>query len=756
MKTIQHKQLGRLQRPTFAVLFAFTLAVALVGHSQPAHQVQRPVFNDDGQLNQAYLWATEWTTPLGIVLQHRGLDFPNPLGTEVFVVANGVVVDMEEGIPNGTFPANSTRFGNFVLIRHNALLNHYDQTSDTTAYAYTIYAHLRQDSVIPDVGDTVTAGTHIADIDSTGNSSGHHLHFQVVLNPSTDLDNIKLDPNTLDSENRSRNPELWLAPYPGTGAAIGQVSDSNGNPVGNLVVCGIQKQAPTTGYVSSRTYSFPWANPDDILHENFGTTDVRPGTYYLYAANLATGCGGAHVYNLGNYSFTAGRSTYIGLYPAWLPVVKPAVAQWDAEMFIRNHDSAQRNVSFTTYTYPASYIYSGQRDRTSNLQGTSVIADEPNKSFTGIVVPNRDSSVLIISRYNGQPIGYSGITAINGLGSAGWERGGTTLFVPLVKDHWVNRSSEIYVTNIGAGDARINVTYYNQAGVSYQGSQNLIVRPNQRTALNPPAHVPANGYYSAKITNSSGYDQPLAAVVLENTTSGSSYEWPAAYNAFSSGNTVLFAPLVKKNYVGGTSGIVIQNTSSSFANFQAIYYNMNGIQQGQPIVGTIAPYSPYVLYNPSQIPDGFLGSVRIMSTSGQSLVGQLSEVRTTGSIEQMMSNLAIGGTTVVHLPVWYDNYTATGGNWESGVNDQNAGIGVNNITATWYDLAGNPVLARNATLANTYDTHNFYDDPALVNFVGSLVIRSTSNIKIVAVCNIMNIAASSNTDRAMAFNGSNR
>ena len=63
---------------------------------------------------------------------------------------------------------------------------------------------------------------------------------------------------------------------------------------------------------------------------------------------------------------------------------------------------------------------------------------------------------------------------------------------------------------------------------------------------------------------------------------------------------------------------------------------------------------------------------------------------------------------------------------------------------------------RNATLVNTYDTHNFYDDPALVNFVGSLVIRSTSNIKIVAVCNIMNVAAPSNTDRAMAFNGSNR
>ena len=475
-----------MKRSATVVIFALTLVATLIGRSQSAHQVERPVSNNNGQINQTYLWATEFGTQL-----HRGLDFPNTIGTAAFAVANGVVIDMREDIRDGTYPANSTAFGNFILIRHNALLNHYDQTSATTAYAYTIYAHLRRYSVIPDVGDTVTAGTHIADIDSTGNSSGHHLHFQVVLNPSTDFENITLDPNTLDSENRSRNPELWLAPYPGTGTAIGQISDSNGNPVGNLVVCGIQKQAPTTGYVSSRTYSLPWANPDDILHENFGTTDVRPGTYNLYAANLATGCGGAHASNLGNYSFTAGRITYIGLYPAWLPVVKPALAQWDAEMFVRNHDSAGRNVSYTTYTYPASYIYSGQRDRTSNLQGTSVIADEPHKSYAGIVVPNRDSSVLVISRYNGQPIGYSGITAINGTGSAGW-------------------------------------------------------------------------------------------------------------------------------------------------------------------------------------------------------------------------------------------------------------------------VAGNPVLARNATLVNTYDTHNFYDDPALVNSVGSLGIRSTSNIKIVAVCNIMNVAAPSNTDRAMAFNGSNR
>ncbi len=598
----------------------------------------------------------------------------------------------------------------------------------------------------------MAAGEHIADIDSTGNSSGHHLHFQVVLNASTDLENITLDPNTLGSEDRSRNPELWLAPYPGTGTAIGQVNDTNGNPVGNLVVCGIQKQAPTTGYVSSRTYSFAWANPDDILHENFGTTDVRPGTYYLYAANLTTGCGGAHVQDLGSYTFTADQVTYVGLYPAWLPLVKPT-STWDAEVFIRNHASAWRNVSYTSFAYTSSI--SGQRYRSSNLQGTATIPDEPSKSNSGIVVPNRDSSVLAITKRNGQPAGYSGITAANGLGSAGWERGGTTLYIPLVKDNWNNRSTEIYVTNLGTRDTHIQVTYYDQTGTPYSGQSDLVVHPFLRSSLNPKAYLPSNGYYSAKISNSPGYNQPLAAVVLESGRNSVADDWPAAYNAFSSGNTTLYAPLVKKNYSNSTTGITLQNTSSSSANFEARYYDMNGNHQGQTVVGTISPNSPYVLYNPTQIPDGFLGSIRITSTNGKPLVGQMSEARTTGTIIQLMSNLALAGTATVYLPLWYDNYTATGGNWVSGVNVQNADSGINNITATWFDQAGNPALTQTATLNGTYDTHNFYDT-ALNNFVGSVVIQSTNGKKIVAVSNILNYAGAAGTDTAMAFNGSNR
>lgn len=46
-----------------------------------------------------------------------------------------------------------------------------------TAYAKTIYWHIKKGSFKVKAGDIVKAGAHIADADNTGASSGSHLHF---------------------------------------------------------------------------------------------------------------------------------------------------------------------------------------------------------------------------------------------------------------------------------------------------------------------------------------------------------------------------------------------------------------------------------------------------------------------------------------------------------------------------------------------------------------------------------------------------
>lgn len=85
---------------------------------------------------------------------HTGLDFPADTGTPILAAAGGMVVVQEY------HPA----YGNMVEVDHgNELI--------------TRYAHASQ--VFVKKGDIVKRGQKIADVGSTGRSTGPHLHFEV-------------------------------------------------------------------------------------------------------------------------------------------------------------------------------------------------------------------------------------------------------------------------------------------------------------------------------------------------------------------------------------------------------------------------------------------------------------------------------------------------------------------------------------------------------------------------------------------------
>jgi len=104
---------------------------------------------------------------------HEGLDFPATVGTAIVAAAGGVVIDAEY----------HPQYGNMLDIDHgNDII--------------TRYAHASR--LLVKVGDIVQRGQHIADIGTTGRSTGPHLHFEVrikgvaqdprkFLNAGTDL-----------------------------------------------------------------------------------------------------------------------------------------------------------------------------------------------------------------------------------------------------------------------------------------------------------------------------------------------------------------------------------------------------------------------------------------------------------------------------------------------------------------------------------------------------------------------------------------
>ena len=85
---------------------------------------------------------------------HEGIDFSAPTGTPIIAAAGGVIIAAEF----------HPQFGNMVEIDHGGEI--------VTLYAHTSRIHVK-------LGDIVKRGQRIADIGSTGRSTGSHLHFEV-------------------------------------------------------------------------------------------------------------------------------------------------------------------------------------------------------------------------------------------------------------------------------------------------------------------------------------------------------------------------------------------------------------------------------------------------------------------------------------------------------------------------------------------------------------------------------------------------
>jgi murein DD-endopeptidase MepM/ murein hydrolase activator NlpD len=86
---------------------------------------------------------------------HKGIDFAGSMGGQVIAVAKGVV----------TYSGKRYSYGNLIEIAHG---NGYS----------TRYAH--NSRLLVSVGDTVEKGFQIAEIGSSGRSTGPHVHFEVL------------------------------------------------------------------------------------------------------------------------------------------------------------------------------------------------------------------------------------------------------------------------------------------------------------------------------------------------------------------------------------------------------------------------------------------------------------------------------------------------------------------------------------------------------------------------------------------------
>lgn len=89
---------------------------------------------------------------------HTGIDLCGKYGDDIYAYKSGKVIKVQY---------SNVSYGNMVLIEHN------DGTK-------TRYAHMS--SIIVSNGQYVDCGQKIGYMGSTGNSTGNHLHFEIIVN----------------------------------------------------------------------------------------------------------------------------------------------------------------------------------------------------------------------------------------------------------------------------------------------------------------------------------------------------------------------------------------------------------------------------------------------------------------------------------------------------------------------------------------------------------------------------------------------
>jgi hypothetical protein len=189
----------------------------------------------------------------GQIQTHHGVEFDVARGTEILAVASGTVIVAGDDLETAYGP-HTDFYGNLVILQHDPQLNGQP--------VYTLYAHLTSPLVV--VGQRMDAEQPIGVSGATGVADGPHMHFEV-----------RVGQNSYDA---TRNPLLWLYPFPDRGTVAGRVVWADGSlayeaPISLRRIDGEAPSYTTTSYADDSV------NADEGWDENFALDDVFAGYY---------------------------------------------------------------------------------------------------------------------------------------------------------------------------------------------------------------------------------------------------------------------------------------------------------------------------------------------------------------------------------------------------------------------------------------------------------------------------------------------
>lgn len=214
---------------------------------------KRPITISDDNIHWLDRTYPYGGTQFGTREVHLGVEFANGRFTPVLAASSGTVLYAGTD-ENQRFGPDFNYYGNLVVIEHPV-------PSPEGETIYTLYAHLQDIAV--ETGDSINEGESIGRIGDSGIAIGPHLHFEIRVG----------DPSDYRS---TRNPDLWILPYPNSGTLVGRV-------IGLENLAGIVILIRAEGAPSRETYTYGGdvVNSDPSWGENFTHGDLPAGSYEI-------------------------------------------------------------------------------------------------------------------------------------------------------------------------------------------------------------------------------------------------------------------------------------------------------------------------------------------------------------------------------------------------------------------------------------------------------------------------------------------
>ena len=409
----------------------------------------------------------------------------------------------------------------------------------------------------------------------------------------------------------------------------------------------------------------------------------------------------------------------------------PAAAQvpgpggpYNSAFTVQNLGSTDANCTFSLYGTSATPAYTSSAFVVSGdgsyfvYVGNLSVGDG---QYSAVVSCDQDVAAVANMTDDVRAASYSGFRAAET---------GTTLYAPGIYKSYYGFTTNVVVQNTTSGAIDIDLEVYAAGSSTPVETFSETSVPANTSVSFDQGDLASSGLYSAKIVATG----EAAAVVDIWNSAGQLY----SYNAFGSGATVAYAPVLMSGYWGFNTALTVQNLGSSATLVTVTYSDASTHSE------TVAANSSELFYTPNEgLGAGWLGSAKVES-GGEPIVALINEE---GALNRAASYSGFAaGSTTANAPIVMKDYY----DYSTSITCQNIGTSATDITITYSDASS---TTDTATGVAANGSALFYqpDETGLsAGFNGSAVITAGENI--VCVVNENQVDNTASEDWLLSYN----